>query len=97
MSIWLLKRGVFCYLVGVGIVGVSQRVNRLVPVQGLIHDLQHADVAVFVLGVDDVGDPLEPLYGTAIVVVVIESDRGSVLAGEGLVGLLGTRGTVKTT
>lgn len=45
---------------------------------------------------DDFGHPLEPLDGTTIVVVVVEVRIGVLLTSEGLVGLLSTRGTMKT-
>ena len=46
--------------------GILARVN------GLVHDLEHADVVVCLVGVDAVGHPLEELEGALVVFLVVE-------------------------
>jgi hypothetical protein len=84
------------YTVGFGIIGTSHGVNSTVPVQRFIHQLKHADIAVFFLGMDNVCHPLEPLNCATVVVVIVEPDCRCILTCEGLVGFLSTRGAMET-
>ena len=63
----------------------------------LVNDLDHAHVAVSIVGVDNLGDPAQPLERTTVVVVVVEVSIGVILARERLIGNLGARATMQTT
>jgi hypothetical protein len=65
-------------------------------VKRLVDDLNHAHVAVGIVGVDNLGDPTQPLERTDVVVVVVEVGIGVVLARERLVGNLSARAAVET-
>lgn len=84
------------YTVGFRIIGTSQGVNSTVPVQRFIHQLKHADIAVFLLGMNNVCHPLEPFNCATVVIVVVEPDFRCILTCEGLVGFLSTRCAMET-
>jgi hypothetical protein len=83
------------HIVSIDIEGAAKRVHGTVPVQGLVDDLDHAHAAVGIISVHNLSDPSQPLNSAAVVVVVVEVGVGVVLAGEGLVGHLGTWATMK--
>lgn len=85
------------YVPSFGIVRAAEGVDLAIPVGRLVDELDHADVAELLARVDHVRHPLEPFESTTIVVVIVEPDRRRVLAGEGLVGLLGTGATMEAT
>lgn len=67
------------YTVGFGVICLSQRIDGLVPVERLIDELKHANIAILLLGVDYVGHPLEPSNRAIIVIVAVEPNCRSIL------------------
>lgn len=80
------------HAVGVGDgVGVLRRVGCAF---GFVDQLQHADGRVCRVGVHLIRDPLQPLVGAIVVVVIVEAWAGVQLAGESVRGL-SARGAVQ--
>ncbi len=63
-----------------GVVCLSHGVGLAVDaLQGLVDDLEHADVPVVAVCVDDVCHPFQKLVGAVILIVNVEAGRGSIL------------------
>lgn len=62
---------------------------------GLVDDLDRSNICEVGVGVDDFGNPFEPLVGSLVLVAHIEPSRRSKLPSERLFSLLCTRGAVQ--